>query len=69
MSTVTEDKKVSDMTAGELKALIRETIYGLIDPDYGLELRPEVEESLRKSVESEERIPVEKVAAELGLKW
>jgi hypothetical protein len=69
MPAVAEDKRVSDMTVGELKALIRDTIYELIDPDYGLELRPEVEEALRESLESKERIPVEKVAEELGLKW
>jgi hypothetical protein len=38
MPTFTEDKKISDMTVGELKAIIRDTIYELIDPDYGLEL-------------------------------
>jgi len=69
MPIAAEDKKVSDMTVGELKALIRDIIYELIDPDYGLELRPEVEEELRKSLESKERIPVEKVAEDLGLKW
>ena len=69
MSAIIRDKKVSDLTAGELKSLVRETIYELIDPDYGLVLRPEVEETLRKSVESKERIHVKKVAEVLGLKW
>ncbi|MGB9714821.1 MAG: hypothetical protein ACPL1G_00185 [Thermodesulfovibrionales bacterium] len=69
MSAVTDDRKVSDMTVKELKELIRDIIYELLDPDYGLELRPEIEEVLRKSIESKERIPVEKVAEELGLKW
>lgn len=69
MPILIEDKKVSDMTAGELKNLIRDVIYEMIDPDYGLELRPEIEEALRKSLESKERIPVEKVTEELGLKW
>lgn len=69
MPTVKEDKKITDMTAGELKALIRDTVFELLDPDYGLELRPEVEEELRESLKSKERIPVEKVAEELGLKW
>ncbi|MFV1977386.1 MAG: hypothetical protein ACC651_16710 [Candidatus Scalindua sp.] len=50
MSTITKDKKLSDMTAGELQELIRDTVLELIDPDYGLELRPEVEEELRESV-------------------
>jgi hypothetical protein len=69
MPIATGDKKVSDMTVKELKALIRDTIHELIDPDYGLELRPEVEHELRESLKSKERIPAEKVAEKLGLKW
>jgi len=62
MPTAVKDKKVSDMTVKELKILIKDTVQELIDPDYGLELRPEVEEALRRSVKSRERIPAEKVA-------
>ncbi|MGB9700130.1 MAG: hypothetical protein ACPL5I_12185 [Thermodesulfobacteriota bacterium] len=69
MSTVSENKKLSEITVGELKSLIKDTINELIDPDYGLELRPEIEEALRISLESKERIPVEKVAEEMGLRW
>lgn len=69
MSTIKEDKKVSEMTVGELKTLIRNTVHEVIDPDYGLELRQEVEEALRKSVKSKKRTPVEKVAEDLGLQW
>lgn len=69
MPTIAEKRRVSDLTIGELKSLIRDTISEFIDPDYGLELRPEVEEALRKSLKSKKRTPVEKVAAELGLKW
>lgn len=69
METVTKDKKVGDMTVKELKSLIRDSIHEVIDPDYGLELRPEVEASLKKSLKSKKRISVEKVAVELGLKW
>jgi ABC-type glutathione transport system ATPase component len=69
MSIILKDKKVSDLTAGELKSLIKETIYELVDPDYGLVLRSEIEEALKKSIESKERIPVEKVAEDLGLNW
>ena len=69
MSTAVKERKVSDMTVKELKSLIRDTLQELIDPDYGLELRPEVEESLRRSMKSRKRTPVEKVASELGLKW
>jgi signal recognition particle GTPase len=69
VSTVIEDKKVGDMTARELKSLIRDTIHELIDPDYGLELRPEIEEELRKSIKSKKRTTAKKVASELGLEW
>ncbi len=69
MSTAVKERKVSDMTVKELKSLIRDTLQELIDPDYGLKLRPEVEESLKRSIKSKKRIPVEKVASELGLKW
>jgi hypothetical protein len=57
------------MTVRELKSLIRDTFQELIDPDYGFELRPEVEESLKRSIKSKKRTSVEKVASELGLKW
>ena len=69
MSTAVKEKKVGDMTVRELKSLIRDTLQELIDPDYGLELRPEVEESLKKSIKSKKRTRVEKVASELRLKW
>lgn len=69
MGTRIAEKKVSDMTVKELKKLIRDTILEVVDPDYGLELRPEVEEELRESMKSKERIPVEDVVRELGLKW
>lgn len=69
MSTIKEDKKVSEMTVGELKTLIRNTVHEVIDPDYGLELRQEVDVALRKSVKSKKRTPVGKVAEDLGLQW
>ncbi|OGL43392.1 MAG: hypothetical protein A2042_03885 [Candidatus Schekmanbacteria bacterium GWA2_38_11] len=69
MPITAEGKKVSNMTVEEFKALIREVIAEVIDPDYGLELRPEFEEALKRSLKSKERIPVEKVAKKLGLKW
>lgn len=65
----TVDKKVGDMTVKELKKLIKDTVLEVIDPDYGLELRPEAEKELQESMKSKERIPVEDVAKELGLKW
>lgn len=70
MSTITEDKKLSDMSAGELKTLIRDTIYELIDPDYGLELRPEVEDGLKKSLKQKangEGMSLDEVKNKLGL--
>ncbi|MBM4066338.1 MAG: hypothetical protein FJ266_11990 [Planctomycetes bacterium] len=65
----TAGKKVSDMTVNELKKLIKDTVLEVIDPDYGLELRPDVEKELQESIKSKERIPVEDIAKELGLKW
>ena len=49
------DKKVGDMTIRELKKLIKDTVLEVIDPDYGLELRPEVEKELRKSKKKKEK--------------
>jgi hypothetical protein len=69
MSTAVKERKVSDMTVKELKSLIRDTLQELVDPDYGLELRSDVEESLKRSIRSKKRTSVEKVASELGLKW
>ena len=46
----TQNKKISDMTVRELKKLIKDTVLEVIDPDYGLELRPEVEKELRESM-------------------
>ena len=69
MLTITDDQKISNLTVGQLKSLVQEAFLELIDPDYGLELRPEIEASLKESRESNIRIPVEKVAEELGLKW
>ncbi|NUO08736.1 MAG: hypothetical protein HUU08_08680 [Candidatus Brocadia sp.] len=64
----TIDKKVSDMTVRELKKLIKDTVLEVIDPDYGLELKPEVEEELRESMKAKEKgIPLETVIKELGL--
>ena len=64
--------KVTDMTTDELKKLIREAIDEqfkeiLFDPDNGLELKEEVEQRLRASLASKERIPLEKVKERLGL--
>ena len=56
------------MTVKELKKLIKDTVLEVIDPDYGLELRPEVEKELLESKKKKEKgIPLEKVIKELGL--
>jgi hypothetical protein len=70
MGTVGSDKKLSDMTAKELQDLIRQTILEVLDPDYGLQIKPEIVESLRKSLEQKKKgkgISIEKVEKELGL--
>jgi hypothetical protein len=64
--------KVADLTIDELKKLIREAVSEqfnemLFDPDNGLELKDEVEQRLRASLTSKERIPLEKVRERLGL--
>ena len=70
MDTVLKDKKVGDMTIGELQDIIRKTLNEFLDPDYGLELRPEVEKDLEESLRQKERgegIPLEVVRKQLGL--
>lgn len=62
------------MTVEELKALIGEVVEQklreYVDPDYGLELRPEVELALRESMKQKEKgegIPFEEAQKRLGL--
>ncbi len=47
--------KVSDLTVEELRTIVqetvRETLLEILDPDYGLEVREELLEELRESVE------------------
>ncbi|MDM8551600.1 hypothetical protein QUF72_16050 [Desulfobacterales bacterium HSG2] len=66
MLTISEDRKIADLTVGEFRNLVKETFYEIVDPDQGLELRPEVEEDLKISLRSETRIPVEEVAKKIG---
>ena len=49
MQTAIKTKKVGDMTTVELKNLIKDTLFEVIDPDYGLEVRTDVEKELLKS--------------------
>lgn len=70
MPTTIEDKKITEITVGDLKALIRDVLSELIDPDYGLELRPELEKELRESMKQKERgegLPLQEVKKRLGL--
>lgn len=58
--------KVSDLTIDEFKKLIGEAVDEkfrefLFDPDDGLELRDEVEQRLKASLASRERISFEEV--------
>ncbi len=69
MGTSIEEKKISDMTGKELKTLIKDTVLELIDPDYELELRTDVEEELNDSLRSTRRISAEEVAKDLGIEW
>jgi hypothetical protein len=64
--------KVIDLTIDEMKKLIREAVDEkfkeiLFDPDNGLELRDEVEQRLKASLASKERIPLKEVKKRLGL--
>ena len=59
------------MSADELKTLIKDVICEVMDPDYGLELRGEVEKSLKESIRQKERgegLPLKEVKKSLGLK-
>lgn len=71
MPVLRENSKIADMTVGEFKALIRETVLDAIDPDSGLELRPEVEARLRESMAQAQRgegVSLDEAKKQLGLK-
>ena len=67
MPSVKEDRKISEMTVGELKSVIRDTVLELLDPDYGLELSEDFILKLESSISSAERIPLDTVKKKLGL--
>jgi hypothetical protein len=70
MGSGLKEKKVGDMTVGELQDLIRKTIHEMLDPDYGLDLRPEIEEELKDSMRQKERgegLSLEEAKKQLGL--
>ena len=63
---------VADLTIAEFRALVREivaeVVEELIDPDEGLEVRPEfIEEMERRLASDEPTIPAEEVYRQLGL--
>ena len=70
--------KVADLTIEEFRELVRETVIQtllevLSDPDAGLELRDDFAKELKRSLKEMESggrtLPVEEVAARLGLTW
>jgi len=70
--------KVAELTVDEFKQLIATTVEWKLsemlgDPDEGLELREEIKDRLRRSLEAERHgvkgIPAQEVAAQLGLEW
>jgi hypothetical protein len=71
--------RVSDLSIDELKSIIREVVEQTItdlfvDPDEGLELRQDIQISLRKSIESirsgeKSTVSVQQVAENLDLEW
>jgi hypothetical protein len=70
MQTAVKTKKVGDMTTTELKNLIKDTLFEVIDPDHGLELRTEVEKELlqaRKQRKSGQGLSLKETKKHLGL--
>lgn len=69
---------VADLTVDELRTLIKDVVAQTLwetfeDPDQGLELREEMEQEIRQSLAHTGTggsvVPVEDVAARLGLEW
>jgi hypothetical protein len=70
MQTAIKTKKVGDMTTVELKNLIKDTLFEVIDPDHGLELHTEVEKELlesRKQRKSGQGLSLKEAKKHLGL--
>ena len=64
--------KVANMTVEELRILIKQAVQEELkeifgDPDRGHMLRPEIEERIRASLASTERIPFDEVKKRLSL--
>ena len=62
-------RKVGDISVNELKDIIKETFYEIIDPHHDAEISPDVKKELSDSLRSKERIPMDEVAERLGLEW
>ncbi len=70
--------RMIELTVDELKQIIGEAVEQKLseilgDPDEGLELREEITARLQRSLEAERHgirgIPVQEVAAQLGVEW
>ncbi len=64
--------RIDNLTIEEFKALIGEVVEEklkalLFDPDYGHELKDEIEVRLKASLDSKERVSLEEVKDKLGL--
>lgn len=63
--------KVAELTVEELSALVRHAVTDVLeqrDPDFGLKLRPGLEEQLRYQMEHpEEGTPLDVAMKELGI--
>jgi hypothetical protein len=61
-------KKVGDLTIPEFQSLIRDTLLELVDPDRGMELRPEVEAELQEALaQKDQAVPLSEAKKLLGL--
>ncbi|MBM4463930.1 MAG: hypothetical protein FJ012_11510 [Chloroflexi bacterium] len=66
--------KVSEMSVEELKQFIAQVVEQKLeeilgDPDWGMELKEEVKERLRRTSEVERGIPASEIGKSLGLVW
>ena len=66
--------RVKELSLEKLKSFINDAVdmrleERLGDPDTGLDVKPDVIESIRKSRRSRATIPAEEAAKCLGLKW
>jgi hypothetical protein len=66
--------KVSEMGVEELKQLISQVVEQKLeellgDPDWGLELKEEIKERLRRTSKAKRGVPASEVAKRLGLVW